>query len=194
MTFKPTKVVVFLAALALLSSLSATQAWAADLDDLEHLAPLELIAGEGADSHQPGLAAQDQWRVYWFWSGESSCSRRAEPGISSLVEAFPDVEVIVVMSNVDESLAEAKQILADADLGVPVYRDEQARLARVLGATMTPEVVVVDDEEVRFQGLPVRVGRRGMNSFVEEALKALVAGEKPNREFVRPVGCPIRMP
>lgn len=188
------QLIVFPFALLCFVGLWCSSAMALDSDALEDVSPLDLVEGQGEKTHRPGLADEGEVRVYWFWSSQSSCSRRAEPAILSLTQRFPDVEVVVVMSNVNESVDEARKVLEDTDLGAPVYRDRQAELAIALEATMTPEVVVVDDSGVVYRGRPVRMKRRGMDSYVEDVVDSWKAGREVERQSRRPTGCPIRRP
>ena len=162
--------------------------------DFEAAQELELLYGDGDAVHEPGLPQAGMLRVYWFWSAVSSCSERAEPGIESLVSAFPDVEVIVVHSNADEEVDEARDVASSRQVGAPIYRDEGALLADIFNATMTPEVVVVDHTGVIYQGRPVKVGRRSMESYVEDIAARWRASEEIERDYRRPTGCPIRRP
>ena len=192
MTFKRQISIVF--AVALLVFATAATAGAAELDELAQLPVLEKIHGDGPDEHQPGLAESGQLRVYWFWSSGSHCSRSAEPGLEALAGDYPDIEVVVVHSNVDESISEAQKQLRERNFDVAVYRDEQARLAIALDARMTPEVVVVDDSKIIYQGRPLRISRSGTESYVAQVVQTWIDGDDIERAYRRPTGCPIRRP
>lgn len=155
---------------------------------------LQLVYGDGVPTIDGAYPAEETLRVYWFWSSQSQCSRRAEPGIEALVEAHPDVEVIAVHSNADESMQSGQETAAERGLAAPLYRDQGARLAEKFDARITPEVVVVDAEGVIYQGRPVRFDGDQLLSFVEAAVDAWKIGEAVDPEYRRPTGCVIRRP
>ncbi len=193
MTAKPS-VLLFsaLAALTLAFTVGPTTAQAtSSLDDVPDL---QLAYGDGDAAHSPGLAADGQLRVYWFWSAHSPCSKNAEPSIEALQNAHLDVEVIVVHSNADQSASDAEDAGEERDFSFAVYRDEGAQLAIALNATMTPEVVVVDDSQIIYRGRPISISRRGTQSFVEEAVVAWKSSAEPDTDSRRPTGCVIRRP
>lgn len=155
---------------------------------------LQLLYGDGAEEMEGVLPASGELRVYWFWSSQSQCSRRAEPGIEALAVAYPEVELIVVHSNADESAQEGRQVAKERKLAAPLYRDEGARLAVEFDARMTPEVVVVDAEGVVYQGRPVSFDGDELSSFVEEVVDSWKRGEEIEPDYRRPSGCVIRRP
>lgn len=158
-------------------------------------AKLERMYGQGSDVVESKTPNDDRLRVYWFWSTTSQCSKRAEPAIDELVDRFPDLEVFVVHSNVDESKQEARSVADERELAAPLYRDGGARIAMHFEARMTPEVVVVAGQEVVYQGRPVSFDGDDIDrSYVAEAVESARAGHDPDESYRRPSGCVIRTP
>ncbi len=155
---------------------------------------LYLLYGNGAEEIETILPEAGELRVYWFWSSQSQCSRRAEPGIGQLMQAHPDVEVLLVHSNADESSTMGREVAEKRELPAPLYRDEGARLAVEFDARMTPEVVVVDAEGVVYQGRPVRFEGERVVSFVSKSVDSYQRGEEVDPAYRRPSGCVIRQP
>lgn len=185
---------IFAIAVVALIGLASVGAAEPDLGQAAQVDPLEKIHGDGDDIHRPGLAPEGQLRVYWFWAANSPCSKRAEPGIEALIDDYPDVEVVVVHSNLGESADEARRALEERGVTASVYRDDQVGLAIALDAQMTPEVVVVDDEGVLYRGRPVRVRRGQIESYVAQVVQAWKDGEEVEQTYRRPSGCTIARP
>ncbi|TXD35680.1 hypothetical protein FRC98_15865 [Lujinxingia vulgaris] len=193
----PTRIFAALLGALLTLAITSTTAHAGpdvDLTELQNLPDLQRIYGEGPDTHVIASPAPDKLRVYWFWSANSHCSKEAEPAIASLIEAFPDIEVIVVHANADESIAEARDAATERGLPFSIYRDDRARLAIALNARMTPEVVVLSAEGVVYQGRPVHIRRGTITSYVARAVDAWSRSEAVEPAYRRPTGCPIPRP
>ncbi len=188
-----TKVVHLVVSVTVMWALAACSPASAHVE-ADAVSNLQLVYGEGPEVIEDAYPEAGNLRVYWFWSAFSQCSRRAEPGIKAVVEAHPQVEIIVVHSNADESAEVGEKAAADRQLAAPLYRDDGARLAMTFGATITPEVVVVDGEDVIYRGRPIRFDGREMESFVEAAIDAWKQGVDVEPAHRRPSGCVIRRP
>jgi hypothetical protein len=86
----------------------------------------------------------------------------------------------------------------DEDIPFPVLLDTDHRLADLLEVETTPEVVVLDQRLERiYQGAIddqiTRHGRRASATehYLRDALAALMQGEKLERSYVPPSGCPL---
>jgi peroxiredoxin len=77
----------------------------------------------------------------------------------------------------------------------PYLRDETQEVAAAWGASVTPEVFVLDSHgRLAYHGAPdADHGEPGLHAaWLREALDSVLAGEPPNRPETRPVGCTIK--
>jgi len=86
----------------------------------------------------------------------------------------------------------------DTDIPFPVLQDVDHRLADLLEVECTPEVVVLDQKlEKKYQGaIDYRYTRHGQRAaatanYLQDALAAVLKGEKVQRSYVPVSGCPI---
>jgi len=117
--------------------------------------PLVLKSAEGKV-----VSLDDLWRdrsatVLIFWSGACPCVRRYQARMDGLLERYPAerVRVLGVSSNAGESFDEVLKIAKERGVRLPLYRDEDGRVAEAVGAFSTPTVVVLDGYgQVRYRG------------------------------------------
>jgi peroxiredoxin len=142
--------------------------------------------------------------VVVFYSPECPISNAYSPTLNSLVAQAPAGRVRFTGVCVDPDLtdAEVSAHLQDFGLKFPVVTDRRGTLAAALGATVTPEVFVLDDAgRVRYHGRidDQFAGRRKANANPEthelaDALAAVLAGRKVAVPHVPAVGCPLPEP
>lgn len=193
----PTRILAALLGALFTLAITSTTAHAgpdAEKTELKNLPDLQRIYGEGPDTHVIASPAPDTLRVYWFWSANSHCSQEAEPAIAALIDDYPEIEVIVVHANANESIGEAREAATERALPFAIYRDDRAHLAIALDARMTPEVVVLDASGIIYQGRPVHIRRGTTTSYVASALDAWTRGDAVEPAYRRPTGCPIPRP
>ncbi len=117
------------------------------------------------------------------------------PGIS---EAYADkgVAFIGINSNSTESDDQVAQHLTDAGFNFPVLRDAGNEVADRYGASVTPEVYIVDsDMRLRYHGRindNPRDEAAAENHDLKNALEALVAGNEPPVTVTLARGCTIK--
>lgn len=104
--------------------------------------------------------------------------------------------VLGVAPNEDDSAAAVGQAKDRQGLAFPVLIDRGGRIARSLGASVTPTACVIDGEgTLRYRGAidDDPAGTRGdATPFLREAIDAVLAGQDPPRKETRPAGRPIR--
>lgn len=105
--------------------------------------------------------------------------------------------VLGVAPNQDDSAGAVSQAKQRQGLTFPVLIDGGARIARTLGASVTPTACVVDGQGVlRYRGAidddPAGSRGDGATPFLREAIDAVLAGQDPPRKETRPAGRPIR--
>ena len=126
-------------------------------DPLGRSCPVSATATlHGLEGHRLKLAApQGGATVLVFYSTECPISNSYSPTLKSLVESFPAEKVkwIGVCVDPDLSDADVKAHASDFSLNVPDRARQAGALARKLGAKVTPEAFVIDDEgQVRYHG------------------------------------------
>jgi peroxiredoxin/cytochrome c553 len=105
------------------------------------------------------------------------------------------VTVFGVNSNRNEGLTEVAQYAKERGLGFPMVKDPDGALAKRLGATVTPEVVLLDASGVvRYRGRidDQRDATRVKTRDLQAALEAVLSGQKVARAETKPFGCSIQ--
>lgn len=168
-------------------------------------APLEFRALRGADGKIVELQAPPKGvSVLVFYSAECPISNAYSPTLNRLAAQFPAPRTRFVGVCVDPDLTDAdvRAHAKDFGLSFPVVRDRQGTLSRKLGATITPEAVVVDSEgRVRYLGrIDDQFAARGKANAnpatheLSDAISAVLAGKDVAVTRVEAVGCPIPDP
>jgi peroxiredoxin len=152
--------------------------------------------GHGMETLFGSASAQQKLTVVLFLSVECPCSNSYNARIALLAKLYQSrgVRVVGVYSNRNET---AKEIADHARLNgfeFPILRDERALCADHLGASITPEVFVLDSKRVlRYAGRfdnsrdPAEVKTQNLM----DALDALLAGQEPKLGDTHAFGCAI---
>jgi hypothetical protein len=139
--------------------------------------------------------------AFVFVSVECPISNRYAPEVRRVHDKFAaqGVEFSLVYPNPMEPVAAIRQHLKDYSYPMRALRDPRQELAKVAGATITPEAVVFDAHgRVLYRG---RIDDRYVSLGVErpvatrhdldEALTDIVAGQAPRQATTQAVGCYI---
>ncbi|MBV8487673.1 MAG: redoxin domain-containing protein [Planctomycetaceae bacterium] len=139
--------------------------------------------------------------VLLFYSSECPISNAYSPTLATLIGAFPAQRVRWVGVCVDPDLSDAdvKTHARDFRIGFDLVRDRTGALARKLGASVTPEAFVIDDQgRLRYHGrIDDQFARRGVRNAnpssneLRDAIAAVLEGGKVKIENAGAVGCPI---
>ena len=139
-----------------------------------------------------------------FYSSECPISNAYSPTLNRLADDFPRSKLNLVGLCVDPDLtdAEVKAHAKDFGLKCPVARDRNGAVGVRVGATVTPEAFVIDEEgRIRYHGriddqFAARQQRNATSSTSElrDAIAAVLEGKKVAVEHVKAVGCPIPKP
>ncbi len=162
--------------------------------------PLSLPGSDG-EEHQP-LVVPDGKKaaVYYFVSPFCNTSNTLIPDYNAVVESFGEdfafytvhvekgVDITMVMQHTESLEVKALGLL-----------DANFALAKKLGATTTPEVVVVDAEgKTLYQGRindlylgPTQRQREATQHDLRDALSAIQEGKAPPVEKTEAMGCKI---
>jgi len=130
-----------------------------------------------------------------FWSAECPWSERADQHLVSIASQFAGkVCILPVASNQNESRELINRVMQQRKLEL-VLLDRGGFLADAWGAQTTPHAFVIDAAgSLRYQGAVDDVTFRKRNPerfYVEEAVRALLAGELPEIAKTQPYGCTI---
>lgn len=146
-------------------------------------------------THKPGLPSAGKLRVYWFWGAKCPCSKKSETTLTEFATRFPDIEIIVVHSNADETAALTQKTLSERALSLPVYQDDNAKFAIALNARATPEAYVFDHNGIIYQGRTDTLMTGGpRHNWVTEAVQQYRAGNTVQPASRRAIGCAITRP
>ena len=138
--------------------------------------------------------------VLVFLGTECPVARQYVPRLAELYQEFRSqgVQFVGIYSDVGMNVARMAVHAHDEDIPFPVLQDVDHRLADLLAANFTPEVVLLDRQcEKVYQGAIddqySRHGRRAgaTEHYLRDALTALVQGLPVNRAAVPVSGCPI---
>lgn len=133
--------------------------------------------------------------VFVFLATECPASNRYAPRVRRLADTYArrGIRFFGIYPNAYESEEAIRQHAAEYGYSFPLVHNE--KLARHLGATVTPQIVIRDTRgNVCYRGRlddnddATRVRSR----FAEAALKALLAGRSPAIRETRATGCSIR--
>ncbi len=170
--------------------------------DFAAIADLTLPAADGT---QVALGAPPDaiCRVLCFLGTECPLARLYGPRLQVLATTFADrgVVFIGINANPQDSPSEIAAFVEQHGIHFPVVKDETQRAALALGATRTPEVIVVDRAgTIRYRGRidnhyePGIARPEPTTHELRDALERIVAGETVAVPRTQPVGCLIQFP
>ena len=133
-----------------------------------------------------------------FWSAECPWSERADRQLLELAGQFPgQVVILPVASNFNETTELITRAVQHRGLDF-VLVDADCALADAWGAEITPQAFVIDAAGIlRYQGAvdDATFRKRTPERFyVEEAVRALLAGRVPDIQEAPAYGCTIVRP
>jgi hypothetical protein len=147
-------------------------------------------------------AAGDRALVFLFVGVDCPISNRSLPELNRLVRdlAPHGVRFVFIYPNADESTAAIRRHEAEFSLTAEVYRDPEHRLARELGATVTPEAVALSADgrliyrgRVNDQYAALGQSRPAPTQHdLSDALAGFLAGTPPAGRVQPAVGCSFR--
>ena len=102
-----------------------------------------------------------------------------------------------IYANEEDSLDDVKASIQKAEYAFPIVKDAAGYLAELLGATMTPQAVVIDTNgTLRYRG-PIddnRYETRVKHNYLHDALLATHAGDPVPVQETPAFGCTIHLP
>lgn len=160
---------------------------------------LKLRDCYGQQHQLPELLGK-RYTVIAFLGTECPLARLYGPRLRELAARFDDegIAFIGVNSNVQDSLTEVLAYANRARIKFPMLLDTEHRLADLLEATRTPEVMVLDAEQnIRYRGRidnQYAISVKRSNPTVEDlanALTDLLNGREPRVTRTEAIGCVI---
>ena len=157
----------------------------------------------GTDGKKHGLAdlAGKDFVVVVFTGNECPVATSYEKRLVALTKKYATGDksrVAVVAINVsideDERLDKMKVAAKEKGFNFPYLSDESQKIGRQFGASVTPEVFVLDkDRKIVYQGAiddNLQIAKVE-KKYLEDALDALLAGKTVATSETRPTGCSI---
>ena len=136
--------------------------------------------------------------VIEFCSQKCPYSRGADSDLIALYKRHKDDGVVFlgIDSHRDTPLDEIEEYAGKVGKAYPILKDEGNKYADVVGAKVTPEVYVVDEEgTLRYHGAfdnRSNPEKKGDQAYVANALNAVRSGEEVEPERVKAWGCTIK--
>ncbi len=134
-----------------------------------------------------------------FCSHKCPFSRGVDPDTAALARAYADNEQVVVLgldSHYDTTANEIKAYAEANGLPQPILLDPGNRYADAVGALVTPDFFVIDQQgRLAYRGAfdnRVRPDSAGSRVYVADAVAALLAGEEVSPTQVSSWGCTIK--
>ena len=147
-----------------------------------------------------------EWRgkkavLVFFVAAECPVSNFYSPDFARIAHEYAEKGVVTYGVHCDEDLtaADAAAHAKEYGLKFPLLLDPKQKLAGAVGARTTPEAFVLSpDGSVLYHGriddrFAINGKRRDEPSKheLEDALRAVVAGKKPDVAETKPYGCPL---
>jgi len=168
---------------------------------------LALLLSQGAwgqvvDRDEAALRADfahHKVNVLFFFIEDCPACQNMVHHVVALRDSFPEevlsITGIYVSAETDGTALGGFQ--EDFALNFPILHDSTASVAASFGATVTPEVLVIDsDGQIRYQGALNnfyyalgRHRRRATAHYLQDAVQAILAGESIGTAYIEPIGC-----
>ena len=137
--------------------------------------------------------------VFVFLATECPVAQRYTTRLKRLHTEFApkNTTFIAVYANENDTLEDVRAYTAKADSPLQTVKDATGTLARRLGATMTPQAVLIDaTHTIRYRGAidDNRYEPRIKHHYLRDALLATQAGDVIPQEEVPAFGCTLHLP
>ena len=162
--------------------------------------PLKIRLNEPAEQGANELERPPRLIVLCFLGTECPMAKSYGPKLQRMSNDYSasQVQFIGVMSNVQDSLEDAKKYKADHSISFEIGKDHDQKVADLFSATRTPETVVIDQKGlIRYRGRidnqyqPGVARKRATEHDLRNALDALLDGRQPPKTETVATGCLI---
>lgn len=157
------------------------------------------LAGVDGKQHGWDNVAGSTCVVVAFTCNSCPYARDVEDRLIELTKEFPasDMRLVAINVNVvkDDSLAAMKQRAEEKGFPFPYLHDPTQKIAKDFGAIKTPEFFVLDAlGKVVYMGSldDSPDGKAVTRRYVADAVRAVLAGTKPETTETVPIGCRVR--
>lgn len=148
-----------------------------------------------------GVLAQSSWHVYVFIAEECPiCNYMGKP-LSQIAKKYDSNVSFHAVFPVRNSNYKTAQLFKEQYdmLSFETLLDKDHQIVKKLGATVTPEVVITDDQgEILYRGrinsayyAPGKMKHRSIKNDLDEALTALANGKDVAQPWPSAIGCYI---
>lgn len=166
------------------------------IGDSVKLSSLKTIRGQRISFDE--LVAEGPVAIV-FMGAKCPVSQRYTLRLNRLHEEFSTqgVTILGISSNKNESLKELVRYAYDTGYKIQLVKDTNGEIARQIGATMTPQVFVVDRQSIlRYRGAidDDRYENRVKNHYLKDVLNALVNGKPVSISSTQAFGCTVHLP
>ena len=165
--------------------------------------PADIALKDSAGKLVKPLAKEGQKAtVLFFLTTECPIGNLYSPEINRIVGHYKEKGVTFHSVYAYETAAEIKKHQQEYKLSLSALLDPEVKLAKLTGATVTPEACVlgpdgkilyrgrIDDRAVKFGTVRVEPRVRDLRL----ALDAVLAGKPVTQKFTKPIGCYISFP
>ena len=146
------------------------------------------------NAKEKNISALKKNKVLVFLNRTCPCTQQNIPYINKLVTEFPDIEFIGVHSKKGSSQEEIKEIIETYKPQFPVIDDNQLEIANILKANRTPQVIILDKENIVIYNGGVTDRTNPANAahpYLRNALSELAANKTITEKETRSLGCVI---
>jgi peroxiredoxin len=191
--------IVSVAGLLLAPSVAPAGQYNAVLDIGDEAPQWSGLEGIDGKTHSWQDVADARCIVVAFTCNSCPYARDVEDRLVALSKKFPAPEVRLVAINVnligDDRLPAMKQRAQEKAFPFPYLHDPSQQIAKDFGAIKTPEFFVLTGSgKVAYMGAldDSPDGKAISQRYVDDAIKAVLAGETPGTTETVPIGCRIR--
>jgi thioredoxin-related protein len=169
---------------------------------------LIFVAFCGLNAHAADVTGQDLFTgktldvkpgskgtVLVFMSAKCPCSNSHVEAVKTLQKDFgQDFHFVIVHSNADEKIEEARAYFKTASFEFPVIEDDHAKLANEYKAFKTPHAFLIStDGHILYKGgvTDSKIAAGAEHQFLRDALQNVEAGQAVKVADGRTLGCII---
>jgi hypothetical protein len=121
--------------------------------------------------------------------------------MNSLKEKFEYTGLVLkaIYSDMDADTLQLEKLVSDSSLKIPITLDKELKLAKQFNISTTPQVVLIDSlNKILYSGMLddyfYALGKHRTlvsNKYLENAIEAILKGEKIKTQQTTPIGCKI---